>query len=105
MQESVASTAARAAIWLTEHFYKHNMKARIVTILYDSVVTLCPLEERFEVAKLHQKYMCDLNTWEYHGRTMNYPIDTDFVYRWSESPTDEESEQLNSPNFHTNYGN
>jgi DNA polymerase I-like protein with 3'-5' exonuclease and polymerase domains len=86
MQESVAATAARAGKWLLDTYIKLNMQARPLIILYDSVVTLCPLEERFKVAQMHQLFMTDENTWEYHGRKMNYPIDTDFVYRWSAKP-------------------
>ncbi len=99
MQESVAATAARAGKWLLDFYIKNNMRARPLIILYDSVVTLCPLHERFLVAEMHQKYMTDVNTWEYHGRTMNYPIDTDFVYRWSSKPDKKEIEQLKDKNW------
>lgn len=101
MQESVAATAARAGKWLLDAYIKQNLQARPLIILYDSVVTLCPLEERFIVADLHQKYMTDENTWEYHGRTMNYPIDTDFVYRWSSKPDKKEIAKLNDKNWNT----
>lgn len=94
MQESVAATAARAGKWLLDTYIKLNMQARPLIILYDSVVTLCPLSERFKVAQMHQLYMTDKNTWEYHGRSMNYPIDTDFVFRWSSKPTKVEKELL-----------
>ena len=66
------------------------MKARVITILYDSVVTMCPLEEREVVAHLHQQFMCDANNWVYQDdqgfRELLYPIDTDFNYRWSTKP-------------------
>jgi uracil-DNA glycosylase family 4 len=94
MQESVAATSARAGKWLLGYFLKRGMQARPMIILYDSVVTLCPMEERFEVAKLHQRFMTDENTWEYYGDTMNYPIDSDFVFRWTAKPTKEEKEIL-----------
>lgn len=94
MQESVGATAARAGKWLLDAYIKLGMKARPLVILYDSVVTLCPLEERFKVAQMHQLFMTDQNTWEYHGRTMNYPIDTDFVYRWSDKPKGKVKEEL-----------
>lgn len=99
MQESVAATAARAGKWLLDAYIKLNMQARPMIILYDSVVTLCPLEERFKVAQLHQLFMTDENTWEYHGRTMNYPIDTDFVYRWSSKPTKDEKKLLEDKTY------
>lgn len=94
MQESVAATSARASKWLLDHFLKHNMQARPMVVLYDSVVTYCPLEERHEVARLHQSYMTDKNTWNYFGAIMNYPIDNEFVMRWSTELTAKEKEVL-----------
>jgi hypothetical protein len=101
MQESVAATAARAGKWLLDAYIKLNLQARPLIILYDSVVTLCPLEERFKVAQLHKLYMTELNTWEYHGKTMNYPIDQLFCYRWSAKPSKAESELLEDTNWKT----
>lgn len=95
MQESVAATAARAGQWLLRAFRSCDMVARPLIILYDALVTLCPLHERFRVAEMHQMFMTDANTWVYHNRKMNYPIDTDFCYRWSTPPTEEEARQLN----------
>jgi len=102
MQESVAATAARAGKWLLDTYIKLKMQARPLIILYDSVVTLCPLEERFKVAQLHQLFMTDENTWEYHGRKMNYPIDTDFVYRWSAKPDKNDKKLLEDKTYKTN---
>ena len=101
MQESVAATAARAGKWLLDTYIKLNMQARPLIILYDSVVTLCPLEERFKVAQMHQLFMTDENTWEYHGRKMNYPIDQLFCYRWSAKPSKDESKLLEDTNWKT----
>jgi hypothetical protein len=78
------------------------MQAKPLIILYDSVVTLCPLEERFKVAQLHQLFMTDENTWEYHGRKMNYPIDQLFCYRWSAKPTKDETKLLEDKTYKTN---
>jgi DNA polymerase len=97
-QESVAATAARAANKLNDYFKANNMQARVGIVLYDSVVTFCPMEERFKVAELHQRFMVDENTWTYHGREMFYPIDTDLVFAWSWKPTKEEKEKLNKRN-------
>lgn len=102
MQESVASTAARAGKWLLDTYFKLKMKARPLIILYDSVVTICPLEERFRVAKLHQLFMTDMNKWEYHGRTLVYPIDTDYVYRWTEKPSGADKKMLEDTSYKTN---
>jgi uracil-DNA glycosylase family 4 len=102
MQESVAATAARAGKWLLDAYIKLNMQARPLIILYDSVVTLCPLEERFKVAQLHQLFMTDANTWDYHGRKMNYPIDTDYVYRWSAKPDKNDKKLLEDKTYKTN---
>jgi uracil-DNA glycosylase family 4 len=104
MQESVASTAARAGKWLGEFYRNAGMKARVITILYDSVVTMCPLEEREVVAHLHQQFMCDANNWVYqdeHGfRELLYPIDTEFNYRWSTKPSKAEKSQLEDMTWH-----
>jgi len=94
MQESVAATSAKAAKWLLHHFLKHNMQARPMVVLYDSVVTLCPLSEREEVSRLHVKYMTTDNTWKYGKNLMNYPIDNEILFRWSTKLTKTEKEFL-----------
>ncbi len=93
-QESVAATAQRACRWLNNFYRSNGMQARVMVALYDAVSTLCPLEERFVVAEAHQLFMCDINVWEYHGRYMNYPIDTDLLYRWSWKPSEREKQFL-----------
>lgn len=104
MQESVGSTAARAGCWLNDIYEKLGMQARVMTILYDSCVTLCPLEERHVVSYLHECFMSQVNTWDYedkHGkRTLQYTIDTDFNYRWSTKPTKVEAAQLRDTSWH-----
>lgn len=94
MQESVAATSAKAAKWLLDHFLKHNMQARPMVVLYDSVVTLCPLSEREEVSRLHVKYMATDNTWQYGKNLMHYPIDNEILFRWSTKLTKTEKEFL-----------
>lgn len=98
-QESVAATANRACQWLNLFFRSNGMQARTIVALYDAIVTLCPLEERHVVSAAHQLFMCDINVWKYHGRWMNYPVDTDFCYRWSWKPTKEEGKDLEDPAF------
>lgn len=100
MQESVAATAARACKWLNGFFRQHGMRARTAISLYDAILTYCPLEERFVVEKAHQVFMCDINVWQYHGRYMNYPVDTDLVYRWSWKPTPDEKEKLEDRTYY-----
>lgn len=96
-QESVASTAARACRMLNNFFRNHGMKARTAIALYDAILTYCPdASERFVVAEAHQLFMCDINVWHYHGRWMNYPIDTDLCFRWSWKPKDDERKMLHS---------
>ena len=101
MQESVAATAARAAAWLLHNLRLNGFQARPLTVLYDSVVTHCPVEERMAVAMLHQHYMTDVNNWKYHGRWFNYPIDTDFVDAWSAKPSKERKVLLEDPTWRT----
>jgi hypothetical protein len=98
MQESVASTSARACNWLLKAYRKLGLKARPMVCLYDSVVTLAPLEERFLAARLHQLCMSEINTWDYEDdqgkRTLRYSIDNEFNYRWSTRPGEDEQKQL-----------
>lgn len=94
MQESVASTAARAGKWILAACIKFGLKSRPLIILYDSVVTLGPVEERWICRLLHEIYMHRANVWPYEGRTLSYPIDNEFNYRWSTKPSDEERLQL-----------
>lgn len=96
-QESVSATLSRACQSLNAWFRKMGMKARTNIGLYDAILTFCPLEERHVVAAAHQVFFTDVNCWRYHGRWFNYPIDTDYVYRWSWKTTEEEKKQLTDP--------
>lgn len=88
MQESVAATAQRAANWLMDFGMKYGLKGTTITVLYDSVVTHCPMEERFIWAKAHKICMHLGNGWMYHNRILRYPIDTEFNVGWSLRPAD-----------------
>jgi hypothetical protein len=103
-QESVAATSGRAAVWLLELYQALGLQARPITCLYDSLVTLCPLEERFIVKRLHDVCMSEINAWEYDDefgkRTLRYGVDTDFNYRWSTHPPKDEQNQLDDPEWH-----
>lgn len=94
MQSSVADTAARAALWLNEYYRSRGMKAKVCMLLYDSIVTLCPVEERHAVKILHSLFMYEINQWKFHGRILNYPIDTEFNWRWSERPAKKDQKKL-----------
>ena len=76
MQESVGATSARACRMLLKVYRRLKLQARPMTCLYDSVVTLCPLEERRLCAKLNEICMSQINTWEYDDeqgkRTLKY---------------------------------
>jgi hypothetical protein len=104
MQESVGATSARACKWLLKVYKRLKLQARPMTCLYDSVVTLCPLEERFVVARLHQICMSEMNTWDYDDhtgkRTLQYTIDNEFNWRWSTRPSEEDQEKLADPAWH-----
>ena len=104
MQESVGSTSARACILALSLYKTLGLRALPMTCLYDSLVTLCPLEERFVVGKIHQLVMSDLNTWTYddaHGhRVLQYEIDNEFNYRWSTRPDEKQQTELNDPDWH-----
>lgn len=103
-QESVGATAARACVWANHLYRKLGLKARVLTCLYDSLVSICPLEERFVVERIQEAMMSTVNTWTYddeHGhRVLQYGVDKDFNYRWSTYPSDEEKKQLHDPSWH-----
>jgi hypothetical protein len=75
-----------------------------MTCLYDSLVTMCPLEERFVVSAIQEAMMTYVNTWRYedeHGnRTLQYGVDKDFNYRWSTYPSEAEKAQLADQSWH-----
>lgn len=104
MQESVAATSARACRWLMQAYRRLGLQARVMTCLYDSVVTLCPLEERFIVARLHQICMSEINGWDYDDdqgkRTLRYSIDNEYNWRWSTRPSKAEQATMNDPEFY-----
>jgi hypothetical protein len=103
MQESVAATAARACKWALDTYKSLGLKARPVVCLYDSLVTMCPYDERFIVAHLHQVFLSDINGWVYddvHGnRTLRYGIDTEFNERWSTN-VKAYQKQMEDPTFY-----
>jgi DNA polymerase I-like protein with 3'-5' exonuclease and polymerase domains len=103
MQESVAATAARACKWALEVYKQLGLKASPVVCLYDSLVTMCPYEERFIVSKLHQVFLSDINGWEYDGvygkRVLKYGIDTEFNERWSTNVKTYQK-QMEDPDYH-----
>lgn len=85
-QHFVGSIAARAAIKLDQHYKQTGMKARVIALLYDSIVTDCPMEERHVVAELHQRYMSDETFEVHHGRKAFLDIDVEFNPGWSRRP-------------------
>lgn len=99
MQESVGATAARAGNWLMDFGIKNGLQGFILTILYDSVVTMCPFEERFIWADAHKLFMYLKNGWNTPNNILRYPIDTDFNMAWSWKPTKEEAEKLADVNY------
>lgn len=104
MQESVASTSARACKWAQSIYRSLGMQAKVMTCLYDSLVTLCPLEERFVVNRLHTYLMSVINTWTYDDaygkRTLQYGVDNEFNYRWSTRPSKDELADLDREDWH-----
>lgn len=104
MQESVGSTSARACIMALALYKNLGLKAVPMTCLYDSLVSLCPLEERFVVSRIHDLAMSELNTWTYDDafgeRVLKYEVDNEFNYRWSTRPNKEQQKQLDDPDWH-----
>jgi hypothetical protein len=96
MQESVGSTSARACKMALRLYKAMGLQARLMACLYDSMVSLCPLEERELVATIHQLVMSEWNRWqyddEYGKRELKYDIDNEFNKAWSTKPTPAEKE-------------
>jgi len=99
MQESVAATLSRACGGIMRFVKQHGMQGRPLIGLYDAVLTHNPMEERFLMQEIHQLFMQDLNCWFYHGRWMDYPVETDLVMRWSFKPSDAEKKLLYDPEY------
>ena len=87
-----------------EIYRKLGLGAKILTCLYDSLVTVNPLEERHVVARIHTAVMSELNTWEYDDergkRTLKYKVDNEFNYRWSTRPDKATQALLDSAEFY-----
>lgn len=94
MQESVAATAAIAGFELLAFGMKHGLKGSPMTILYDSVVTLCPVEEREIWMKAHELCMFRAVGWAYGDRILKYPIDTELNTGWSAKPSKDMKNKL-----------
>lgn len=99
MQENVGATTARAVPWLMKAYQRLGMKSQVMVTLYDSVVTLAPIEERFVVKRLHDIYLSEVNSWNFDGRILRYGVDTDFNYSWSTKPSKKEKAQLADPSW------
>lgn len=104
MQESVGATSARACVKALSIYKSLGLRARPMTCLYDSLVSLAPLEERHVVSKLHDVVMSQVNTWIYEDnlgrRVLKYEIDNELNYRWSTKPTKEQAKQLEDPEWY-----
>ena len=72
----------RASNNLVRHYRTTGMHAKLLVVLYDAAISIAPIEERFQVAALHQRFMTDENKWKHHGRTWDFPIDSGFAYAW-----------------------
>ena len=81
-------------------YKRYGMQSEVMVTLYDSILTLGPLNERFAVNRLHDLYICELNAWNYDGRILRFGIDTDFNYAWSTKPNKAQKAQLADPSWH-----
>ena len=100
-QESVAATAARATTWCLDFAIRNNLQGRPAAVLYDAMVIMCPEEERFLWLEAQKLFMFLTNGWEYHGRVLRYPIDTDMSKAWSDKPTKEYAAKLADRSYST----
>ena len=99
MQESVAAAAVRAGNALLKFSRDWNLRGYPIQILYDSAVTLCPLEER-EIWRLaHELFMNLANGWAYEDRILRYPVDHELNEAWSAEPAADVLAQWKDPKF------
>lgn len=99
MQESVASTAGRAATWLIDFGKQAGLQGETFVCLYDSLVTLCPNHERHIWKKAHLLFMSLTNGWEYHNRILRYKIETEFNIGWSLRPPEWQQKMLDGRDY------
>jgi DNA polymerase I-like protein with 3'-5' exonuclease and polymerase domains len=97
MQNIVADTLGIASNGCLREFKELNMKARPLVVLYDAMLTLCPIKEREKVAELHHKWLHKEVFWDVDGGRLRFTIDTDYCTRWSTYLTEEEREELGTP--------
>jgi uracil-DNA glycosylase family 4 len=91
LQESVASTSAIAAQNLLHFGITRGLIGRPMVLLYDAVVTLCPIAEVNIWQKAHELFMFRKVVWDYDGRYLNYPIETEINRSWSSGKLDDEA--------------
>lgn len=99
MQESVACTAARAAVWLLDFSMQVGLQGRPFVCLYDSIVTIHPVYERVIWQKAHLLFMSLTNGWLYHGRILRYQVETEFNPGWSLRPNKATQALWDSPYY------
>jgi hypothetical protein len=99
MQESVSATVIRACNWMLEFERNSALRGYNIVALYDSVVTHCPIEERFIWAEAHALYIHLANSWNCDGRMLRYPIDTEFNVGWSDRPQKDLQARWDDPTF------
>jgi len=97
LQNNVADTMCLAAVGLLYDCIRLGLKARPLALLYDSLVTFCPIEERAQVVELHNKWMHEKVYWKTPGGILRYTIDTDYCMRWSTTRATADSDLLGKP--------
>ncbi len=100
LQHSVAASAIRAGDGALRWSMERGLWPKVapMAILYDSLVTLTPVELRHEVLEMHERVMVTENKWHNHGREWSYTATHELNYAWSERPTTEEQSQLETRN-------
>jgi DNA polymerase I-like protein with 3'-5' exonuclease and polymerase domains len=97
MQNVVADTLAKASYGVKKEYEDTGMRARPAAVLYDAMLTLCPIPERERVAHLHHKWLHKETYWDVAGGRLRFTIETDYCMRWSTAMTKEEHELLGDP--------
>lgn len=102
LQESVGAVAALASARIVRFLMKHpELDMQLVVCLYDSLLIMCPPNQRRIADKLLQLHMYLGNGWycENSDRILTYTIDLEHNAGWSTAPSAEMHTKLENPDW------
>ena len=94
IQELVAATTAKALIRFIKERNERGMRTQVMSLLYDALTLISPLEEAKLAAELIRNCMTIWVPWTIGPRTFNFEVDTAFTYRWGVKMTKQEKKNF-----------